>query len=656
MIFDKLLSSGIRCIHRYGEDKHYPIKLNNPFSERSLYLKWANLQFAELHRAVQSQEYSFGQIGLAPEPLRDALLDGYVLYKMHYFDLAYAVFLKVEEESKRAEDFALYFICLRNRIRAGREIYWRGNLGQYSQSFADQIKEEIEKANLNEVLLTIKVEKPVQELLWDIHQEKVVKFFSREVEDNFLSILKIYTQYQNIYSEAIGPNYAIQLEQAFENLCWFYDSNGLVTMDNRAFEKAAEQTFEGLVASFQTSQRYNERYTEYNCRVLRYCLQWLQPQNLTTILNKYALERFSFSNGHKELFVNWAINLFKSSYSENSFPSGTKENKDYQSYLEINSIYQIPEKKLIPNFLITLAYVDLEDNKELSGQLYDTILKGLYWLPVRLFRLNDFILFFYKHVKFFSPSQIESLFELLHSWREFRRHHVENLVHGIRETQPDLRISDQTLFDKLLVVKDGRFDPIQLAALIELFEFLDTPLQTQLTQAVEKNFNTAFDLDLFFDAYIAGCIPKAPFPKAALNSLKNTFEKVSGIRFTSDGSDLEPFDANTPFRGGETPHKFAWQVLQLARIRYLHYFDRKTLSWFLKQPDLPESLRWLLKPKVYDYTKFDHRWLYFITEDDAMVKKLADQKIDALKQAIQKGLAEQYSERLAGVYFKYFID
>lgn len=656
-IFDKLRSSGVKCIHREGDERHHPIKIDNPFSEQLLFPKWFEFRLDKVLEAIEKREYAFGQPDWIPSPLRDGLLDGYVLYQMNFFDLAYDVFQKVENEAAWTGDFALYFLSRRNREKTSRQIYWRRFSGDYSKNFSEQVKIEADALDLYETLRTIKVEIPVRQLLQEIQEGVILKRFTGDIEGKYLKILETFSLFHDQYSVHIGPHFAEQLEWAFERLCDFYSTNGLILDDTQPFEKAAEQTFEGLIASYQTSNRYENRYQAFQIPSLLYCIRWINPKSFATILRKYAIKDFPFENGHKEVFINWCINLFKSCSEIDNFFGNISENRLIHNYLKDNSLYSTDEKRLFPNMLRVLALVDLDDTPELASSLCNSVLNCQQTLPRYLADTDVFILFYQPHLQFFSYHQIEIILNTFHKTQKFHSHYLQKLANRLKEVHPDYRLVNPILFRNLLSLGTGENEQERLSALIKFYDFLDEPLQSQLMEAIRVNLKSTVGLHglhLYCDARLSGCISQELFPEKVKEALKRIFSKINQIQFTPDGN-IEPFESDSKFGSGELPHNYAWIVTKIGQLQSTGSIDKRDRSWLLKQPELPSCLRWLIDPKKFDYAQFDHFWLFFLEGEDAILEKLGAQSAAELKEAIQKGLHKQFSKKIAEIYFKYFF-
>lgn len=654
-VFEKLQSSDIRCIHRDGSEVHHPIKIKSPFSEHLLFTKWFDFQVDKVLEAIEKREYAFGQPDWIPSPLRDGLLDGYVLFQLNFYNLAYDVFQKVENEAARAGDFALYFLSRRNREKTMREIYWRRFSGNYSEDFTQRIKDEADSMDLHETLRTIRVEAPVRQLLRDIQEDVVLKRFISKIEKNNLEILDKFSLFQSPHSKHFGPHYAEQLEYAFENLCLFYDTNGLIASDYSFFEKAAEKTFEGLVASHKISKRYENRYEAFNSTSLTYCARWIDPKFLTETFKKYALIEIPFLDGHKELFVTRSLNFFKSSFKDNTHFGGTSENSLFREYLKNNILFKIHEKQLFPNILRILSLVDLDDMPELATRLCDAVLKCQQNVTKNLAGADEFILFYQRHLKFFNSRQIDNIIDLMRGTHNFHHWHLQRFASRLKEVRPDYRFSNTKIFKNLLPVMTGENEQDRLLALVRFYDFLDEPFQNQLQEAIRENLNLSAGLQglhLYFDARLAGCIPHEPFPEKVLEALKRVFGKISQLKFTPDG-EIEPFESESTL-GGEFPDNYVLIVSKIKQLHLINGIDEKDINWMLNQDDLPACIQWLLTPKSFDYSKFDHYWLFFLDRADVALKNLESENIPALREAIQKGLCERFSEKIAAIYFKYF--
>lgn len=656
-VFDKLRSSGIECIHRDDDDEnHHPINIENPFSEQLLFTKWFEFKYDKLLESIEKREYSFGQVDWIPKPLRNGLLDGYVLFQMNFFDLAYEVFQKVENEAMRTGEYALYFLSRRNRVKTSREIYWRRFSAVYSESFVEKVKDDEDNTDIHETLRSIKVGPPVHQLLQEIQEDIVLKKYTNQIEDKYLKILEVYKNMQNPHFTHIGPHYAEQIEWSFENLCRFYITNGLISDDSRLFKKAAELTFEGLVASHQTSDRYKNRYQYFRIHSLIYFLRWINPKLLNTILRKYNVKEILFAEGHKVIFVNYSINLLKSTFYIDNLFNNTHENQLFQKYIKSNSLYSIDEKYFFPNLLVILSRINLSDTSELAKDLGNCVMACQQYLPRYLADSAAFMQFYQSHLNYFSHHQIEVLLNLLQKTKGLNPHNLQILSIQIKKIHPDFRITNPIFFQNLLMTESGENVQERLSALVKLNDFLEKPFQNRLAEGIRENLKNTTGLQglhLYFDALLSGCIPPESFIETVKSALKKSFNNINKIQFTPNG-DIDPFENASEFRGGELPHNYAWIVTKISRLISLSIIDKKDIKWLLKQPDLPSCIKWIINPNNFDYTNFNHFWLFYIEDEDTILKKIGTQNNKELIEAIQSGLHKIFSKKIAKIYFKYF--
>ncbi len=659
-VFEKLISSNIFCIHRKDDDeiRHYRIDLDSQFSEKLLFHKWSGLQFNELLETIQKREYAFGKPDMVPNPLRDGLLDGFVLSQMCFYAEAYEVFQKLEFEARRAEDYALLFLCQLNRKKVGLLLHIRSRFGDYSSEYGEVIKKEVDSIDLNELLRSIQIESEVQKLLDEIKTGKIILNFSIEIEKRFAEILKVYKIYKNESGFYLGANHPSYLGWEFENLCWFFDSNGLIADDDRAFRSAAEKTFEALIASYQTANRYENRYSGFHGNILLLCLRWLKPETLKSILNHYEIKEIQFVEGQKKSFIEYALNFFKSGFQENTMIGGVFENKLYQNYLHRNSIYEgFLDKLLGPNLLIILSLTDLSDlSPGLAAQLCDAVLKSRQFNTKRFSDSDMFLSFSCKHIQFYNKSQIQTILNLVASDYVVNPSRFSQLIEELRVFHPDFRISYSGFWESYLTEGEGGTSKIDhLSTLAHFHEFLELEQIETIQKLIVNQLRTRLDLDvviLYLEAMTVKVVPQQDLPVDLLKFIKSQFENIKKIQFKPDG-ELEPISYNQlgiPI----VPFQEYWLARNLVKLNFNQGLNKETLNWLLNQSDLPLALRWLLDPMNFDYSKFDHFWLFFIFYEKSIYEKLQELKIKKLNAAIHLGLKNKYSEKLCEIFFEYF--
>lgn len=78
--------------------------------------------------------------------------------------------------------------------------------------------------------------------------------------------------------------------------------------------------------------------------------------------------------------------------------------------------------------------------------------------------------------------------------------------------------------------------------------------------------------------------------------------------------------------------------------------DDKRLNKFT---DLADWMEFYLFPEKFDYSKFKAEWVLLGYFSGVFFKRFS--KILEIKEAIEKSLKDNYNERLAKIYTKYFI-
>lgn len=651
-IFDKLKSSGIRCIHREGDydsTSHHRILYSTNFPDDLLLELWSDFKIDVLLESIKKHPWVNKDLNNT-DKLLHGILDGFILFELQYYAEAYLLFSSVSSEALKRGDFTTYFICQYNKSIAGRIIMRHHNWKIYSKEFVEQVGNDLENLNLEENLKVIQIEKSVKEILKGILDKSIFKKYANEIEKSWKQILDIYETYKNPGNRHSGGNYAIRLSENYLLLYWFYVSNGIIIEETEQFRELTKKMLEGLLASYSTNERYTERYKFFDSRLLLIACRFLNPKIFKNLFKKYNITEISFDeeNKHKEYLVQTAINFFSSGYRVNSFFNSESPNDLFVKYLDSDSIYSTEEVSAFKNFLTALAHINFENlSPEITSKLIDTVFKCCYHLlvPKHLNEhqyLGNFIL---KHIKYFSNNQINLLLKVLAKGNGFVTFIIPALIDKFKQLYIEYKLEDLTILKELLKDEypEERIERIQ--SVVFMYKFIHPELQEYLLQKVNNNLLkvTSSTLELYFIARLEGCISKESIPEYFLLEIKKQFEQIRSVKLTNDGfnlSRLEGYRSSIP--------------TQLARIHYTQGLTDQDLEWFSNQLDNPYYFQWLFSPDSFDYEQFDPYWLFFLHED--MIQEIRKKNIPELKLAMERGLKKKYSDKLAKIYFNYFVD
>lgn len=663
-IFDKITASNIDCIHRDNEDEdqflHHKIEIYNPFPDDLLYVNWANLRYSDLIKKIEHKEYKFGQAGEIPNPLHYALLEGYILYKMHYFLESYNVFLKVEDYARKSGELSLYFLALRNRVITSKYLYNSRYSGKYSYDYCQAVHNINKGIDLEYNLSILSLDQEVKKLLSDINSGVLFQKYEHDISKDYDEIIKIYKNPPYSY---FGKNRIESLEYKYSELRWFYESNGIIDDNDHLFTKTSEKFFEACIASCIICEKHKQRSEGFEAQPLLYCLKRISSKFIMTVFHEYKVDSITILPSNRKFFLDTCINAFNNFFNTNAWENNVPNTK-FINYIADTSIYKPSLKEFYSNLLIILSKIDI--NEEYANHFikilliaYNNGLSKLLGTDGKKY-IDTFII---SKIHLFSSDKIGSILNLtlkdnaqgLSSkiFTKIKLYHKDFLIDNIRlvELYRPNSLSEITYY---------------YIDLLELYQVMDKSIQNTLWKEINRHVESDISIPsiiLFLKVNYLRQKNLIDFTDNVKKKfeLLHIFKNISHIKYNNDGELIERLShdaavepaVHIEYNNDDHPHLYASLVKLVTQAKYNNRLSNNTIKWLLSQPELPNSLKCLLNPYEFNYDYFDPYWLFFVKNDPNTLTELS--KNIALSNSIKNKLKIQYSEALAEIYIKYFI-
>ncbi|MBK9015139.1 MAG: SIR2 family protein [Saprospiraceae bacterium] len=184
-VFDKLRSSQINCIQRIDDnskDNHNRINYVTNFSKELPFVQWLDFHYKPLLEAVHSRRLM--AMGSSVRPLRERLLDGLVLSRLHYYLEAYEVYSDIGKEALKNQDFVTFFICQHNKIFVGRMVERSADYRNHPQDLVERVEDEINTIDLAAYLRVMHLEKEVKGLLTGVFRKDFFEEYSERTKES----------------------------------------------------------------------------------------------------------------------------------------------------------------------------------------------------------------------------------------------------------------------------------------------------------------------------------------------------------------------------------------------------------------------------------------------------------------------------------------
>lgn len=634
-----LYKSGIHCIIRKNDPsssvhlKLVPIsKTEKCNCLRCLYTR---NEFAELLKKIKSNSLKH----ICDEvPQQDTLSEAFGCMKSGKMALAYYILKKLMDNAWRSQEFIKYFIAQYN-LTLLKPFMNATCDGSITSEEHEIIRLELNEINLDKSIYELPVEPVVKEALIFIKENRVLETSRKEIDNNLEKIKEQYKKYRGGSYRSMGPNYALKLEVAFSQLWNYYYFNFLFNDSYSEFEMIAIKYVGGMIASFMTSDTYEQKVDRFSPFFRQMFLQYCDPSDNKQLIDGYELKNFVFDQHGKEKkeTLNLFINFCKSGFNEKTFFQGVSENKLYSNAISNSLYFESNLRKMFNNYLLLLTYMELSEEE--VAQIFENCLNYLENNNLlSAYRAHHyFLLFCRKYISYLDEATTNRLLYYIISDGVWSDYLIAPICNSIITGQGREEFLGKEFYTKLLrrIERRNKYS-IDILSIIPFYPLLKHEQKEELMSELEPEL---YDNQFIRETYDWGVWSIPENEKYLLKFVDNILSvcnKFPDYYIKDNGlpKDIENFDV--------------WNDLQF--LVYLIY-DNKLFNHYIVDQVYSNinsnRLKWILKPKSYNYSEFDVRWLLTF-KNRTFTNHLRE--IGDLKIAISKGLKNNFNSEIARIY------
>ncbi|MEZ4886640.1 MAG: SIR2 family protein [Chitinophagales bacterium] len=643
-IFKHLNDSNIHCIRRKNDDSNENHNRVVLFSDKTcdcIKCLYYRLDFNNLLTNLK-QNLS---IKLATNHFNNHdLRESYGHFKVGNFNEAYFILKKLSRDSWLEENYILYFICKYNIVKLKRFVNGTLYTSEVGKDIRDVILEEINQIDIDAIIQKLPVEKQVKDVLISIKNRDLFVETSNIIDNNLDKVKNTYERYIRGGTES-GPYNIGKIDEAFSVLFVFYTTNLLFEDELSDFKKIAIKYWEGLIVSYMTDNKYEQKIHEFHSLHLIAAILHTNPETLYDLLERYKVVFLNFMEGELKKIIDYSETFFKSNHTIVKF-WGRKIYKNEILYEQINNsqYFKFRYRDMYRTLLLILSYAKLDtiNKKELNvliQSIFDHITVSD---PVHLQQDKYSISFFKKQMYLFSEDNISRLIEFAINDNIWIEKPVKQVCSAIIKSKPTFRITSEKLIKRILERISPREKCIAYAIqILPFWSIIHKNYQHLFLDYINKELKENFDREFYFMAVKLGAIEYQEYDYFSL-FLENS-EKT--FKYINDGHLNE---LGLPFKANDLR---PWNYLNfLVRIIFYNNVSKKQYSFLTENNDLPLIVQWILDPENFE-GELKPEWILFFN-DEVILKALS--KIDYIKDAIRKFLKESYNAKLSEIYFKYF--
>jgi hypothetical protein len=538
----------------------------------------------------------------------------------------YDIYKQAEQNSKGVEDKNVeYFLTKIN-------LSYLYNLVSGHDDDNSEILSYIKQIDLDRSLhqeLDVYVDEDVRRYLTRV---KEFQLFN-DIEKKIAELLEEIKDKQDLYESNghySGPNHLALLNHQYHLLYSHFHKNYLIYDAFPDFKKAVTHVFEGLVISYRTK---NYGLTQFSAFYLTEAVLYIHHIDLIGLLEDTT--DLAIEPDELEQFVNKAEAFLNSQFDRHQF--GVVANSEVKAQLT-NYNFKYKFENMFSNVFTLLSHLVLTDEQtsRLVQPIIDFVETEDYLAHYDLRQLG---LYLERHGKAFKRSQVVDLlkFAIGNIRRGYIKYDsfIDSLCKHYILVSGDRLLNEQSLIRRAIANQTDDLGRFNFRDLLEMYPILDEAGQgffkDEMLVELNRNFEAYYYTELLERKII-------------------TWDE--GDFFTKFTQQMSRANYDTdPLLDGET-----YDLRNTNMVNFLAYYhlcgvpaDYPALQGF---QNLSEFATWGLNPEIFDYEKFDPRWLLVLYPPELM-KRIA--KIPPAKEKISAYLRDKPDSKLATTYIRYFI-
>ncbi|WP_298486237.1 hypothetical protein [uncultured Maribacter sp.] len=566
------------------------------------------LKVAQYNEDYQTLEYAYGNY----------------LVSTNNFKSSYNIYKKISDKTKFKEGQEIeYFLAKLN-------MKYLHNLVMEDESLADsfEIKQEARNIDLNKILyeeIEYSISDDVRNYLLKIKDEKLLISTKSKVDElvNKIIDLKIYCENQT--TEFQSTDYIQELANCYNKLQIHLNKNWIIYNVYHEFRLLSAQVFKGFIKSYLTKE-YG--LTSFNSYFLTQFILCVNYQEFQKILSEVETIKLDEASEHE--IVERISNLFESYTERGIFPHPYKNKLLEESLIDFQ--FKDYYKTIITNTFTLLSKIEITSNSfnSLSNIIIDfiSIEDVLPWYSIK-----EFSKYLYKKGNRFSSENLNKVLKIAIERDLPDNNKYDDLIRVISKTihkfHPDDKIKNKQLIKRAIGNVSLTYKWKNISHLLLITdEACSKILNKELEEVLDENWE--FSL---YDHLI----------RKKLYNYKN---KEYFKKYVSEIINQKEIGFTGKFKNGKPIFK-GFMFYNFVILLNILNFDREEniLNEFT---NISEFEKWLLRPKKYDYSNFDTKWI-IASQNAYILNNLRG--IDDLTKVIEAELKNKFNPVIAKTFY-----
>ncbi len=621
-------SHGIGFSHKH----HFRFSEKEGFTKSIDLLKFTSCDCISCNFKSLDLKHLLGKLKVAQSDENSISLEygyGNYLVKTNNYKTAFNIYKKLSTKLKNKEGFEVEYFLAKLNMKYLHNLIWEDKKLRDSI----EIKEEIRDIDLNKILydeIEYSISDDVRNYLLKVKDEKLFLSVRKEVYDRLEKIRNLKLHYDHVNDSHMGTSHILELADEYNRLQLHLNKNRIIFNVFHDYKLLSAKTFEGFILSYLTKGMGLNRINSF---YLNEFLMNIYPKEFKRIFSKVDSVKVNLED--QGVLIKNISNLFSSYYDKGLFANTYLKNKILEEYL-VDLQFKERYSGLISNAFTLLRKINFSENyfKGIIEAMiaFLSIEEELAW-----YQIEEFGKLILDKGNCFSEEQMLRIFEISIDRDKPNNNKYEKLIESVCKAifkhHPHYKIKDKRLIKKAVANINGVSKWFYVSYILKV---ADDKYKKILINEIEEELDEKFEFD-FYDHLIR----KGLFDYKRKDYFKRYVEERSN--YQQEGFTNEFKDGKPVFKG----HIFYNFVILLNILD----FDRNSelLDLFTEISDYE---RWLLRPKDYDYSNFDAKWV--LASDNIYILKSL-KGIKELSKAVEKELKKEFSSKLSEIYYKHLV-
>lgn len=622
----KARSNGIGFSYKH----HFHFSKEEGYTKSIDILKYSSCDCVSCNFKTLDFKYLLSKLKVAKNKEEHLTLEyaygNYLVSANNYKD-AFNIYKTLSEKIKGKEGFEVEYFLAKLNMKYLLNLVWEDETLQ--DSF--EIKEEIRNIDLNKILyeeIEYSISDDVRNYLHNIKDNKLFLSVKNEVDklvEQIVNLKKLYDKGDN--HSPFGSNYINELATEYNRLHLYLNTNRIIYNVFSDYKLLIAKIFSGFLESYLTKE---EGLTSFNSYYLKEFLINVNSSDFKIILSK--IESIKIDEESEVELVNTITNLLKSYFENGLFANSPYKSRITEEYL-IDFHFDGRYTELVSNSFTLLSKINISEKKFslFSKVIIDYLIIEDHLARYHLEELGKFI---QKKGNSFLPEQLIKILEIAIDRDKPNNNKYEGLIKytslALSKFFPNTKINNKRLINKVI----GNIDGIHKWRSVSfLLNIVDEQCKNILNTEIEEMLDQEFHYQIYDDL----------IRKELYDYRKKDYFKryIAEIKLNREEGFKNEFKEGKPVFEGYTFYNFII-LLNILKIDT----ESELLDGFTNISDYE---KWLLKPKKYDYSNFNAKWI--LAADNVYILKSL-KGIKSLINAVETELKREFNSKISEIYYK----